>query len=90
MRALPVTVSRRQCFLPEDLLAKHHVDREAMFAGRSTPELRSLLADLRTVAGRHLSEARKLIGGVDPSLLPVFLPLALVSSHLDDPGAPRP
>jgi phytoene synthase len=83
MRALPRHAARRQCYLPEAMIASRSVDKEAMFAGRATPELRRLLADLRTVARQHLAEAERELATLDPAVRPAFLPLALVRPYLD-------
>jgi phytoene synthase len=83
LRALPRHVARRQCYLPEAMIVSRSVDKEAMFAGDATPELRRLLADLRTVARQHLAEAERELGEIDPVLKPAFLPLALVRPYLE-------
>jgi 15-cis-phytoene synthase len=82
MHALPLHASRRQCYLPGDLVAAHGLDRETLFAGRTTPPLVALLTELRSVARRHLDAARKLTAGIDAALMPAFLPLALVEPRL--------
>ena len=89
LRALPRHASRRQCYLPEAMIGARSVDKEAMFAGKTTPELRRLLADLRTIARQHLAEAEREISEIDPVVKPAFLPLALVRPYLermDRPG----
>lgn len=83
MRALPRHAARRQSYLPDAMLVSRSVDREAMFAGKATPELRALLADLRTVARQHLAEAERELATLDPVVRPAFLPLALVRRYLD-------
>jgi phytoene synthase len=82
LRALPVHAQRRQCYLPADLLAKHHVDLDDVFAGRTTPPLLALLAEMHAIARHHLDTAYDLIGGIDPALIPAYLPLALVEPSL--------
>jgi len=82
MRALPIHASRRQCYLPGDLVAAHGLDLETLFAGRMTPPLVALLLEMRSVVRRHLDDARRLIAGIDGTLLPAFLPLALVEPRL--------
>ncbi|MEX0852574.1 MAG: phytoene/squalene synthase family protein [Bauldia sp.] len=83
MRALPLHSARRRCYLPDDLVAAHALDRESLFAGRLTPELAALLADLRSVTRRHLAAATRAIGRLAPAVMPAFLPLALVGPYLD-------
>jgi phytoene synthase len=88
MRALPRHAARHQCYLPEAMIESRLVDKEAMFAGRATPELRRLLADLRTVARQHLAEAERELARLDPVVRPAFLPLALVRPYLDRMDSP--
>jgi len=83
LRALPRHASRRQSYLPEAMIVARSVDKETLFAGRATPELRRLLADLRTIVRQHLTEAERALADVDPSVKSAFLPLALVQPYLE-------
>jgi phytoene synthase len=83
MRALPIHIGRGQTFLPVDMMMTRKVDREALAAGRTTPELRSLLTDLRTIARQHLAEAEREIADLAPPVKAAFLPLALVRPYLE-------
>jgi phytoene synthase len=82
LRALPTHAQRRQCFLPGDLMAAHGVSLDDVFAGRTTPPLLALLAEMRAITRRHLDAARKLLVGIDRALMPAYLPLALVEPTL--------
>ncbi|WP_029073946.1 phytoene/squalene synthase family protein [Kaistia adipata] len=82
MRALPQHASRQQLFMPADLMERHGVRAEDIFAGRTTPELLRMLADLRATARRHLGAARAALAGADRAVLPAFLPVALVEPVL--------
>ena len=82
LRALPTHAQRQQLYLPGDMMQAAGVSAEDIFAGRVTPGLRTLLADLRAVARGHLAEARRRLGAADRSVLPAFLPLALVEPLL--------
>ncbi len=82
MRALPFHAARRKSYLPADMAAAHGLNIEEMFAGRATPALASLLAELRAIARKHLAAARVALRSLEPALLPAFLPLALVEPHL--------
>jgi phytoene synthase len=82
MRSLPRHAAAGQSYLPADLLERHGADPEDIAAGRTTPALRSVLADLRAVVREHLAVARRLCATLDPALLPAFLPVALVEPHL--------
>jgi phytoene synthase len=65
------------------MMASRSIDNETLFAGQVTPELRGLLADLRTIARQHLAEAERELSLLDPVVRPAFLPLALVRPYLD-------
>lgn len=82
MRALPHHARRQQLFMPADVMQRHGVRAEDIFAGKSTPELLRMLADLRATARRHLDAARAALADVDRVALPAFLPVALVEPVL--------
>ena len=94
--ALPLDASRRQLFVPMQLLEQHEVRIEQVFASKQTPKLRAALAQLTSDARRHLGTAFTLLESVPPEVRPVFLPLALVARDLErlsradvDPFAPQ-
>ena len=94
--ALPRDASRRQLFVPQQVLQGHGVDLEEVFAGTQTPKLRAALDQLIGEAKRHLETALGLLESVPPEVRPVFLPLALVGHDLarmsradNDPFAPH-
>jgi phytoene synthase len=96
MAALPRDASRRQLFLPQQVLQSHGVDIEEVFAGKQTPKLRTALDQLIGEARGHLTTALGLLESVPPEVRPVFLPLALVARDLkrmaradNDPFLPR-
>jgi phytoene synthase len=82
MAALPLDASRRQLFLPLQLLESHGSSMEEVFAGKQTPRLRAALDQLIREAGGHLTAALELLEGVPREVRPVFLPLALVGRDL--------
>jgi phytoene synthase len=82
MTALPLDASRRQLFVPLQLLASHGSGIEEVFAGRETPKLRAALDQLIGEAREHLKTAFLLLADAPPEMRPVFLPLALVASDL--------
>lgn len=82
LRALPVHSRRHQLYLPADRIAACGVEAADIFAGRVTPQLRSLLADVRGLARWHLDAARRHLKETDRAMLPAFLPLALVEPLL--------
>jgi phytoene synthase len=89
--------SRRQLFLPQQVLAQHGSDLQEVFAGKLTPRLRAAVEQLLAEARRHLDTAYGLLAHVPDEVRPVFLPLAVVRRDLKrfsradhDPFAPQP
>jgi len=93
---LPRDASRRQLFVPLELLQQHGSGMEEVFAGKQTPKLRAALDQLIAEAQGHLKTAFALLADTPPEVRPVFLPLALVRRDLlrmsrtdNDPFAPH-
>ena len=96
MAALPLDASRRQLFVPQQLLESHGCGIEEVFAGKQTPKLRAVLNQLVDDARGHLKTAYALLTDVPPQVRPVFLPLAQVDRDLrrmsradNDPFVPQ-
>ena len=96
MASLPLDASRRQLFVPQQVLASHGCGVEEVFAGKQTPQLRSAFDQLLGEARRHLRTALALLDGAPPEVRPVFLPLAQVRRDIswlsradNDPFVPR-
>jgi phytoene synthase len=92
---LPRDASRRQLFVPLQLLEKHGSSIEQVYAGQQTPGIRAALDELIAAADQHLETALRLLGELPPQVRPAFLPLALVRGDLKrmsradaDPFAP--
>ena len=81
--ALPRDASRRQLFLPLQLLESHGSSMEEVFAGQQTPRTRAALDQLIGEARQHLDTATALLADVAPDQRPVFLPLALSRRDLE-------
>src|SRR5665213_3043500 len=81
--ALPLDASRRQLFVPQQLLQQHGVGMEEVFAGKQTPKLRATFDQLIGEAREHLATAMALMHTVPPDVRPVFLPLAQVRRDLE-------
>ncbi len=97
MAALPLDASRRQLFVPVQLLARHGSGTEEVFLGKQTPKLRAALDQLVDEARAHLKTALTLLDSVPPQARPLFLPLAMVRRDLErisradnDPFTPHP
>jgi phytoene synthase len=80
--ALPLDASRRQLFLPLQLLESHGCSMEEVYAGKETPKLRAALNQLIGEGQGHLKTALVLLENAPPEVRPVFLPLALVAREL--------
>jgi phytoene synthase len=94
--ALPLDASRRQLFVPLQLLESHGSDIEEVFAGKQTPQSRAALDQLIGEAQGHLKAAFDLLASVPPEVRPVFLPLSLAARDLkrmsradSDPFVPK-
>jgi 15-cis-phytoene synthase len=79
---LPLDASRRQLFVPLQLLESHGSGMEEVFAGKETPKLRAALDQLMRDAGGHLRTALGLLKNMPPQVRPVFLPLSMVERDL--------
>ncbi len=82
LSAFPHHARRGQLFLPIEVLSRHGVSPEDIFAGRSSAGLNAALAELRGVARRHLDELRRHLTALHPEVLAAFLPVALVGPSL--------
>jgi phytoene synthase len=96
MASLPLHASRRQLFVPQQVLESHSCGIEDVFAGKETSKLRAPLNQLLGEARGHLNIALGLLPSVPPEVRPVFLPLAVVGRDLarmsradNDPFMPR-
>jgi phytoene synthase len=95
--ALPLDASRRQLFVPLQLLESQGSGLEEVFSGKQTPKVRAALDQLIAEAREHLKTAFALLASVPPPVRPMFLPLALVERDLrrmsradSDPFRPQP
>ncbi|BAT60363.1 all-trans-phytoene synthase [Variibacter gotjawalensis] len=83
LQTLPTHASRRQTFMPEDLLQKHGVSREDMFAGIATPSLHAAMAEMRGWARERLAAFRPHYVALDQAARPAFLHIWLLPGILD-------
>jgi phytoene synthase len=93
LHAFPLHVSRRQLYVPIELLERHGVQSDEIFAGKSSSGLRAAFAELRELGRLHLLTVRERMPALPRAALPAFLPLALVRPSLDcldrsDPFSP--
>jgi 15-cis-phytoene synthase len=93
--ALPRDASRRQLFVPQQLLESRGGNMQEIFSGKQTPTIRAALDELITEAEQHLETSLVLLSDMPREIAPVFLPLAVVRRELErmsradfDPFAP--
>jgi len=82
LRAFPWHARRGQVFLPQSLLTAVGLDREDIVSGADSPELRAVLAEMRTRARDHLAKFRAAKERLAPEMRPAFLPLAMAERYL--------
>jgi phytoene synthase len=82
IEAMSRHAARRQLYVPLERLDAFEVNVEAVFAGQSSRELTMLVRSLADEAAREFDEAMKLVPGIDGSMRPSFLLLALVPQRL--------
>jgi phytoene synthase len=83
MHAFPVHAARHQLYLPVELLERHGVRVDDIFAGRSPDGLRAAFAELRGLARANLDLAHARLLAMPDAAVPAFLPVALVRPWLD-------
>jgi phytoene synthase len=76
----PRHASRRQLYIPVEVLDRYSVDREQIFAGQGSDGLRAAFAELIRHARRQLQAAQ--MAAPSAPMLPALLPAALVGPQL--------
>ena len=79
---LPRHASRHQLYIPLEVLERHAVNRDDIFAGRDSDALKVALAELRRHARRQLQAAAMEGANVPVAIMPALLPLALIGPQL--------
>src|ERR1700690_824147 len=82
LRSFRLHASRRQLYVPLEVLDRHQVSREDIFAAQGSERLLAALAEMRGLARQHLSAAQAKLKSAAPEILPAFLPVALVGPQL--------
>ena len=93
LHTFPLHAARHQLYVPIELLERHEVRQQDIFAGKSSGALKAALSDLRALAREHLRAAHHRVAALPRFVIPAFLPVALVRPSLDrlersDPFAP--
>jgi len=81
LRSLPVQRARGQCYVPKDLLARHHLNPAHLLSGKDE-QLGLVLADLCDLGMKRLAEARLALAEIPKVALPAFLPASLAELYL--------
>lgn len=82
LRGFGLHAARGQLYVPMEVLERHQVSREEIFAAQSSPPLLSALTEMRDIARQHLAAAQAKLQTAPPEILPAFLPVALVGPQL--------
>jgi phytoene synthase len=82
LRVFARHASRRQLYVPLDVLNRHRIDRDGIFAGQAGDPLQAALSELRGLARRHLATAQAKLKSAPPEILPALLPAALIGPAL--------
>jgi phytoene synthase len=83
LNAFPRHAARGQLYVPLDLLTRHGASRQDIAGGKTTPELRAALAEVRMRARTHLAAAAELFATAPFAAMPALLPVALVRPMLN-------
>src|SRR5207302_8369874 len=70
--------ARRQLFVPLDILGRHQAAAADIYAGRTSAALLAALAEMRSIARRHLGAAQARLADAPTRIRPALLPLALL------------
>jgi phytoene synthase len=82
LRSFPLDVSRRQMFVPLELLERHGVSREDVEAHRNTRALQAALAELRAHARAAYGQFLGAAAAIPDRCAPAFLAAAVVPTLL--------
>jgi phytoene synthase len=82
LRSIAGHASRRQVYVPLELLDRHSARIEDVYAGHASPELHAALAELRSEARRHVAAFERALPQLPSAAMPAFLPAALIPGYL--------
>jgi 15-cis-phytoene synthase len=82
LRSFPLHAARRQLYVPMEMLSRHRVRIEDIFAGRDSVGLDAALAELRMLAHGQLNAVDERLSDLPAQVLPALLPVATVCSAL--------
>ena len=94
---LPFDASRQQVYLPLDMLTRHGVGVDEIFAGKMTPALRAAIEEFVDLALSHFKLMHSPLMKLPQDARRVFLPMAVARRTLErarrpdfDPYTPQP
>ncbi len=82
LRCFARHASRRQLYVPADVLERHGARVDDVMAGTTTPALLAALAELRGEARRRLAAFERALAQTPAAAMPALLPVALVPGYL--------
>ncbi|MEQ1890082.1 MAG: phytoene/squalene synthase family protein [Alphaproteobacteria bacterium] len=82
LRNIGIHASRRQVFLPGDMMRAEGLEPESVFSCRHGPELRRVMVSFAQIAGGHLAAARQALPAPSRQIMPVLLPITLADIYL--------
>jgi phytoene synthase len=77
LQALPDHAAQRQLYVPTEMLDRHGVGPNDVFARQSSAGVKGALTELREVVRAHLGAADRQVQTLPEAALPAFLPVAL-------------
>lgn len=83
LRQFPAHAARRQTYIPDDLLRRHGVEREDIFAGNVTPAIQATLAEMRADARKRFVAFRTAYAALPAQARPALLHVWLMPALLD-------
>ena len=82
LRSVARHASRRQVYVPLELLERHGARIEDVYAGHASPPLHAALAALRNEVRRHFAAFESALPQLQSAAMPALLPAALVPGQL--------
>lgn len=75
MQTLALQASRQQQFIPDEILKRHDVHASSLRAKVSDNGVKAIFKAMVAVSQKHLGDCETGLKGIDPTVLPAFLPV---------------
>ncbi|KAK4305184.1 hypothetical protein Pmani_022904 [Petrolisthes manimaculis] len=82
VRGVPHHATRKNVFLPRDVMIKHGVSQENIIRGSQDQKVKDVIFDTASLAHQHLEHARSFIQDVPKEARVALLPAAALSDYL--------